>query len=121
MNRLRRLSRDYLLPLVIGTLVLRALIPVGFMPGAMMGTTLTAAMCSSPAAPAGTERIEIPGTAPVPHCDFCLTTLLGPPSVQPPLASRAAVVAEILSERADAPTSRFALVRAQIPRAPPRV
>lgn len=119
MRKLRALAHAHLLPLVIGTLVLRALIPVSFMPGMSAGTSLTAVMCASPASNAGTERIEIPGTASAPHCDFCLTTLLGPPSVQPQIAENVAAAVEIFSTRADAPASRFALLRAQIPRAPP--
>jgi hypothetical protein len=124
-NRLRSISHDYLLPLIIGALMLRALIPVGFMPGSGAGTSLTAALCNAPATGnAGTEVIQIPdGEIPMgmggAHCDYCLVPMLGaaysPPSLEPP----AAITFEPLAERVEAPASRFALQRAQIPRAPP--
>ena len=121
MNRLRAHSRDYLLPLLISALVLRALIPAGFMPGGMGGLTLTAQLCNAPATGnPGIEAIEIPGAGmSAVHCDFCLIPVMtgaqSLPAIQPPPAiafrSRAA--------RVDAPASRFALQRAQTPRAPP--
>lgn len=125
MNRLRTFANDYLLPLVIGALVLRSLIPAGFMPVGGEGLSLTAAMCNafSTGAPR-TEIIEIPGAeTPAPsaamHCDFCLVPVLAAgfalPASQTPIAI--AFFSRAASE--DAPASRFALDRAQIPRAPP--
>lgn len=125
MNRLRTFANDYLLPLVISALVLRALIPAGFMPGAGEGFSLSAAMCNAPSTGAPrSETIEIPGAdaptaAAAMHCDFCLVPVLGAafslPTVQPP----AAIAFVSLPARTDAPVSRFALDRAQTPRAPP--
>lgn len=123
MNRLRAFSCDYLLPLIIGALVLRALIPVGFMP-ASAGLTLTAALCNaSGTGGAGTETLEIAGRAPSgvhhDHCDFCLVPVLAAayslPGIEPP----AAVEETPQGIAQNAPAARFALARAQIPRAPP--
>ncbi|MDF3018752.1 MAG: hypothetical protein K0Q92_55 [Steroidobacteraceae bacterium] len=125
MNRLRTLANDYLLPLVISALVLRALIPAGFMPGTGEGLSLTAAMCNAPSTGAPrAEIIEIPGadapmTAAVMHCDFCLVPVLGAAFASPALQASERILSVPLPARADAPVSRFALSRAQIPRAPP--
>ena len=122
-NRLNSIARDYLLPFVIGALVLRALIPVGFMPAPSVGLSLVAMMCASPApGGAANEVIEIPGGTAAgghAHCDFCGLPVLGAPSAVAHLGAPAAIHFEFLPERADAPHSRFALERAQIPRAPP--
>jgi hypothetical protein len=127
-NRLRSFAHDYLLPLVISALVLRALIPAGFMPGHGAGLSLTATLCNTPSQPdsgrAETEVIEIAGSG-MPsgvgamHCDFCLVPVLGAVYTFPPFAPPAAISADSSAERPDAPPSRFALDRAQIPRAPP--
>jgi hypothetical protein len=124
-NRLRHLAHEYLLPLVISALVLRALIPLGFMPGG--NTLLTAALCNAPTAgEARYETLSIPdaempaGMAKM-HCDFCLAPMLGAAFAVPSLAPAEAVGFQILPERADAPHPRFARDRAQIPRAPPLV
>lgn len=123
MNRLRHLAHDYLLPLVISALVLRALIPVGFMPGG--SSLLTAALCNAPAGDeARTETLAIPdpampaGAAKM-HCDFCLAPIWGATHALPTLTQAEAIAFEVLPGRADAPPSRFARDRAQIPRAPP--
>ena len=125
MNRLRTLARDYLLPLVIGALVLRALIPVGFMPGGSAGFSLTATLCEVPGAVTpGTETIKVPGVG-MPadthtaHCDYCVVPLMGTAFVLPALPPAAAIGFEPRRAHANAPASRFALERAQIPRAPP--
>jgi hypothetical protein len=122
-NRLRHLSHEYLLPLVISALVLRALIPVGFMPGG--SSLLTVALCNAPAiGESRTETLAIPdagmpaGAAKM-HCDFCLATMWGAAFALPTLAQAHAISFEPLPERADAPQPRFARDRAQIPRAPP--
>jgi hypothetical protein len=74
-NRMRA-ARSRLLPLVLGALVLRALIPVGFMAGA--GGVLSAAWCS-PSIPGSqrTEIVEIPGALHAQFCDYCTAPLLG--------------------------------------------
>jgi hypothetical protein len=105
--------RFHVLPWVLGALVLRALIPIGLMPGS---TSLTAMLCGSQAR---SERIDIPGAAPLVHCDDCLLPMLGaPPTLSaawspPSPGDHSAIVTTT------GPHSRFALVRAQIPRAPP--
>lgn len=125
MNRLRSFANDYLLPLVISALVLRALIPAGFMPGAGEGFSITAALCNAPSTGAPrSEIIEIPGagvplTAAAMHCDFCLVPMLGSAFASPVLQTSARILSAPLPARVDAPVSRFALARAQIPRAPP--
>ena len=125
MNRLRTFADDYLLPLVISALVLRALIPAGFMPGTGAGLSLTAAMCNAPSAGvARTETIEIPAegapiSAAAMHCDFCLVPVLAAPCAPPTLRSPAEITIISMPARKDAPAPRFALDRTQIPRAPP--
>jgi hypothetical protein len=122
-NRLRSLSQDYLLPLVIGALALRALIPVGFMPGAGNPLSLSATLCQPAGAPADgdarTEQVEIPGTAHAQQCEYCALPLAAPAFAPPMRDTRVASVFEIPQVGAQAPHSRFALDRAQIPRAPP--
>jgi hypothetical protein len=124
-NRLRNFANDYLLPLVIGALVLRALIPAGFMPGGGAGLSLTAQMCNTSVTGApSTETIEIPGagapmTAAAMHCDFCLVPVLAAAYSLHVPQSPGAIAFASQSARDDAPVSRFALDRAQIPRAPP--
>lgn len=123
-NRLRSIARDQLLPFVIGALVLRALIPVGYMPGPSAGLNLVAMMCSTVPGAAGTEVIEIPGGMPASshaHCDFCGLPVLGAPNAVVRLGTPAHIEFPLLPERADAPHSRFALERAHTPRAPPLV
>ena len=123
MNRLRHLAHEYLLPLVISALVLRALIPLGFMPGG--SSLLTAALCNAPAT--GETRIEtlsipdagMPAGAAKMHCDFCVAPMLGAASALLALTPAEAIAFQILAQRADAPAPRFARDRAQIPRAPP--
>jgi hypothetical protein len=120
-NRLRSLSQDYLLPLVIGALALRALIPMGFMPGDGNALSITAALCmpAGGTEQAGSEQIELPGTAHTMQCEYCLSPLSGPPLLL--ATADAPLVHDFQSFPAHllAPHSRFALDRAQIPRAPP--
>jgi hypothetical protein len=118
-NRLRAFSNDYLLPLVLGALVLRALIPVGFMPGMSTGFSLTALLCNAPATGARTETIEIPGAITAAHCDYCVVPVLGAGVTVPTVSAGPAVSVLIPPRRLATPHSRFALARAQIPRAPP--
>jgi hypothetical protein len=118
-NRLRAFSNEYLLPLLLGALVLRALIPAGFMPGTGAGFSLTAMLCNAPATGVRFETIEIPGTAVASHCDYCMVPVLGTGFTAPTIQKPIATSFRILPQRLDAPHSRFALQRAQIPRAPP--
>jgi hypothetical protein len=122
-NRLRSLSQDYLLPLVIGALALRALIPMGFMPGDGNALSITASLCIPAAGPvdgnARTEQIEIPGTSHALQCEYCLSPMSGPPCQPGPAESRLATDFASAPARPEAPHCRFALDRAQIPRAPP--
>ena len=122
MNRLRSFANDYLLPLVISALVLRALIPAGFMPGSGEGLSLTAAMCNAPSTGAPrSEIIDIPGAgaplaAAARHCDFCLFPVWGAAFASLMLRAPENICFAPLPARVDAPVSRFALARAQIPR-----
>jgi hypothetical protein len=120
-NRLRAIARSHLLPLVIGALVLRALIPVGFMPGANPGMSLTAAMCNplTVDGPGSSEIIEIPGAAPLVHCEYCVVPVAGPLPDFVVLGMSPA--ASVGATAATPPTnySRFALQRSQSPRGPP--
>jgi hypothetical protein len=122
-NRLRSVSQDYLLPLVIGALALRALIPIGFMPGDGNPLRIAATLCVPVVAPADgiprTEQIEIPGTAHAQQCEYCLSPLAGPAFQLPAGNVLVAGRFDVPRAGAEAPHSRFALVRAQIPRAPP--
>jgi hypothetical protein len=115
-NRSRALASPFL-PLVLGALVLRALIPAGFMPA--MGSTVLEAMMCAPGSGERTENVEIPGGSTSVHCDFCVMPTLG----SAPATSLFSVSSQpheaLPSARSQAPASRFALVRVQIPRAPP--
>lgn len=112
--------RFSILPWVLGALFLRALIPPGFMH--VPGTTLPAEMCA-PGTDAGlVERIEIPGAGTeresAAHCDACLI-----PTLATPPATYATADGPVASEppplHYESPQSRFALIRAQLARAPP--
>jgi hypothetical protein len=120
-HRLRRFSSEYLLPLVISALVLRALIPVGFMPGSGASFSITARMCNAVEG-ARSETLEIPGApgaAVVMHCDYCVLPVLGAAAAAPAMVSPQVAFLAPPASGVDAPPSRFALQRAQIPRAPP--
>jgi hypothetical protein len=91
------------------------------MPGAGQGLSLTATLCAPlSGGEARTERIEIPGTAPAMHCDYCLSPLTGAapdffaPGLQP------AVAAAAIATPPPATYPRFALQRSQTPRGPPQ-
>lgn len=109
--------RNYVLPLLLGALALRFLIPTGFMPGSSDGTTLSASMCSTGSK---SELIEIPGEPAKPHCDHCLMPSLGPALppfhiAGPTLLPQGSFLPQLESQIPEAP-----LARAQIARAPPR-
>ena len=110
--------RSYVLPILLGALALRFLIPTGFMPGGSEGATLQVAMCST--AQGQTENIEIPGEPAKPHCDHCMSPSMGSPLAPfniagPPHIAQRSFLPWLESQIPEAP-----LVRAQIPRAPPR-
>jgi len=118
-NRWRSIRvRSYVLPLLLGALALRFLIPTGFMLMAADGsggTQLSAAMCSTGGK---TERIEIPGEPAKPHCDYCTLPSLDAPlspvniaGVIPPQGS--------LPPQHESQTPEAPLARAQSARAPP--
>jgi hypothetical protein len=106
------------LPLVLAALVLRALIPAGFMSGGP-GSSLVVSMC---APSAGTETIEIPGAPPElsTHCDFCFAPVLG---AAPAFAASVAPAINMATPLpgAQAADTRHRLVRAQSSRGPPPV
>jgi hypothetical protein len=119
-NRLRATANDYLLPLVLGALVLRALIPAGFMPGMSAAGSLTAMLCNAPATGLPrSETIEIPGAGPVVHCDYCVVPVIGTGFTLAHLTAQPAIPFLTRTAQPDTPHSRFALERAQTPRAPP--
>jgi hypothetical protein len=116
-NRMRA-TRSRLLPLVLGALVLRALIPVGFMAGA--GGVLSAAWCS-PSTP-GSQRtgiVEIPGTTHAQFCDYCTAPLLGgaPDFFVPGAATPVSALLPVAA--ADTVPTVFGANRAHRPRGPP--
>jgi hypothetical protein len=116
--RLRAFALSHLLPLVLGALVLRALIPVGFMPAS--GGTLTVMLCA-PSSPGSqrTEIVEIPGAAQAPHCDYCTAPLLGgAPDFFLPGAPAPAFDSLAVGFHDEAPQA-FVAARAHRPRGPP--
>jgi hypothetical protein len=111
-------SRTWLLPALLGALVLRALLPGAGTPAAGAGLGYDSRMCSQ------IERQSESREAPAedysgPHCEYCIAPLLGAPLAHtpfhggPPFADR--LLARFVSQVPDAP-----LPRAQRARAPPR-
>jgi hypothetical protein len=115
--RLRSLRlRSNILPLVLAALVLRAMIPAGFMPGSAPGVTLTASLCS--ALPGQSETIEIEGEHSEPHCEYCVAAPLGAaPALA--VASVSTTAAHTQPSTAVSQTGNSLLARAQTARAPP--
>jgi hypothetical protein len=110
--------RSYVLPLLLGALALRFLIPTEFMPAAGDGSQLQAAMCSTQKGKS--ESIEIPSEPAKPHCDQCMSPSLGSPLAPfniagPPQIAQRSFLPQLESQIPEAPVAR-----AQIPRAPPR-
>ena len=109
--------RSYVLPILLGALALRFLIPTGYMLSSD-GTPLQVAMCST--VKGKSESIEIPSEPAKPHCDQCMSPSLGSPLAPfniagPPHIAQRTSLPQLESQVPEAP-----LVRAQIPRAPPR-
>ena len=109
--------RSYVLPLLLGALALRFLIPAGFMPGDGDGTALTVSMCSTERK---TERLEIPSEPAKPHCDFCTLPSLDAPLSPVNIAGVFAIPQPSLPTQQESQIPETPLARAQIPRAPPR-
>jgi hypothetical protein len=114
--------RNYVLPVLLGALALRFLIPTGHMMESGDGTTLSAAMCSTGSKPAGDkkETIEIPGEPAKPHCDNCLMPPLGPARAPFNVAGVSPLLQRSFLPQLESQIPEAPLVRAQIPRAPPR-
>jgi len=111
--------RSCVLPLLLGALALRFLIPTGFMPDSENGMTLSASMCST--GKSQTERIEIPDEPAKPHCDHCLMPSLGPALAPFDIADLGPAPQRSLLPLLESQIPEVPLARAQIPRAPPRV
>lgn len=113
--------RSYVLPLLLGALTLRFLIPTGFMldagDGNGNGTTLRVAMCSTDKGQS--ELIEIPGEPAKPHCDHCLMPSLGPPFAPFNIAGPTHVPQRSLLPPHETQIPEAPLARAQTARAPP--
>ena len=108
--------RSYVLPILLGALTLRFLIPAGFMP-ASGGMTLTVAMCS--AAGEQQETLKIPGDSAKPHCDHCTAPSLASPLAPINYRNFTAFTQLPLLPADESQIPEVPLARAQIPRAPP--
>jgi hypothetical protein len=109
------------MPFVLAALALRALIPAGFMPGSSEGFGFVAVLCSPQIAGEArvvTDRFELPGSPEAharPHCDFCVSPLLGAApatdgarlGAQAPYLAPPSFVAQISTQSPDrAPSAR---------------
>lgn len=101
-----------LLSWVLGALVLRALIPPGFMP--MPDGTMAAAMCSTQGA---SEIIGIPGAPTEMQCDYCIAPTFAGPSCWHTTVTP--VDADSVPAALEVPARRYELIRTQRARAPP--
>jgi hypothetical protein len=120
-NRLRTLRlRHAVMPFVLAALALRALIPAGFMPGAVESFAFVSAICA-PMNAGATERFELPadpGTHAQNHCEFCVLPLLGaPPS--PATLAQTRVAPDRARSRLTAQVAARSPDRAPSARAPP--
>lgn len=114
--------RTWVLPVVLGALVLRAFLPDAGVPGAGMPMGYDSRMCAQ-GQPGKVESLELPGVPGEddsgPHCEHCVAPLLGAPLAHSPFDGAAPVaervIAQFVSQVTDAP-----LARAQRARAPPR-
>jgi hypothetical protein len=118
MQRLRSMRlRSNLMPLLLAVFVLRALIPMGFMPGSAHGVSLTASMCSTQ--PGKSETLEFPGSDTTPHCDYCVTPLLGAPLAPVCLEGLGLAIQQHSPPQVHSQIPESLLARAQSARAPP--
>ena len=119
MRQLRSIRfRSYVLPVLLGALALRFLMPAGFMPGSAESTMLSVSMCST-----GTqnELLEIPSEPAKPHCDHCTLPSLDAPLAPVNLARLSPVPQQVLLPWVESQLAEVPLLRAQIPRAPPHI
>jgi hypothetical protein len=110
--------RSFVLPLLLGALALRFLIPAGFMPTDAPGMSLTVALCSTQGA---SENIEIPGAPTGTHCEQCMAPSMGTPLVMSQFASLSLETEPSPSPPRASQIPDALLARAQSPRAPPQV
>jgi len=108
--------RSYVLPILLGALALRFLIPAGFMPGSADSTMLSVSMCSTEAQ---SELLEIPSEPAKPHCDHCTLPSLDAPLAPVNLANLSPVPQPALLPWVESQLSDVPLLRAQNPRGPP--
>ena len=111
--------RSYVLPVLLGALALRFLIPAGFMPGSAESMMLSVSMCSS-----GTQQkelLEIPAEPAKPHCDYCTLPSLDAPLAPVNLARLSPVPQHALLPWVESQLTEVPLLRAQIPRGPPHI
>jgi hypothetical protein len=111
--------RSLVLPVLLGALTLRFLIPTGFMPAAGDGSMLAVAMCSTEKGK--TESIEIPAEPAKPHCDHCMLPSFDAPLSPVNIAGPLAIPLHLQPIPYESQIPEAPLARAQIPRAPPRV
>jgi hypothetical protein len=112
--------RSYVLPLLLGALALRFLIPAGFMPGAGDGIALQVTMCST--TKGKSENIEVPRAPTQPHCDQCMSPSLGSPLAPfniagPPHIAQRSFLPQLESQISETPLARSQIARAPPPRA----
>jgi hypothetical protein len=127
---IHRLSSDRLLTeFLLAVLLLRALVPAGFMPGTGSGMLLTMTMCGSGNPAAVTVRLPqdpAPGpSAPrTSHADGYCAYAASSVAAPPPVVGLASLLLPRATESdsAPVPTAVLAAVyRAQSPRAPPSI
>ena len=111
--------RSYVLPILLGALALRFLIPAGFMPASGGGMTLTVAMCSTEQGK--NETLKIPGESAKPHCDHCTAPSLASPLAPINYRNFTANTQLPLLPADESQIPEVPLARAQIPRAPPLI
>jgi hypothetical protein len=111
--------RSYVLPLLLGALALRFLIPAGHMPGSGDSTMIQAATCSTEKGQS--ETLEIPAESAKPHCDLCTLPSLDAPLSPVNIAGLFLVPQRSLPPRHESQIPETPLARAQIPRGPPHI
>ncbi|HEU5134515.1 MAG TPA: hypothetical protein VFU13_05165 [Steroidobacteraceae bacterium] len=117
MKQLRSIRlRSCVLPILLGALALRFLIPAGPMPGSGDSTVLSVSMCSTDSR---NELLEIPSEPAKPHCDHCTLPSLDAPLAPVNLASLAPDSQPSLLPSLESQLAEIPLLRAQNPRGPP--
>ena len=105
-----------MLPLLLGALALRFLIPNGFMPHSGENAAMRVSMCSYDGK---SELLEIPGESAQPHCEHCTAPTMGAPLAPFNFAGLTTVPQRSFLPWLESQVPEVSLVRAQIPRAPP--